>query len=221
VPASATDCRGRTAAVGDFAADSTWREQTDRVRERLAPQFARVTLLADSLDVHRTRAGGFDGIAVYDNYVRPDSWRAHATACSDRDLVFSFNVNPGFDGIVQRQVDPGSCYTPPLIEPLASPYDWTTPQDCTAAARASERRIVESFNATLAVQADPALANARRGFFLVYINSFNEWHEGHQFEPMRDRDDLTRAERAIGYHNPDDGGYRLRALRKLIRRVRG
>ena len=71
------------------------------------------------------------------------------------------------------------------------------------------------------MQTDPALANARRGFFLVYINSFNEWHEGHQFEPMRDADDLTRAERAIGYHNPDDGGYRLKALRKLLRRVRG
>jgi len=221
VPASATDCHGRTTAVGDFAADSAWREQTDRVRERLAPRFARVTLLADSLDAHRTQAGGFDGIAVYDNYVRPDSWRAHAAACSDRDLVFSFNVNPGFDGIVQRQVEPGSCYAPPVLEPAAPPYDWTKSEDCTAAAGASERRIVESFHATLAVQTDPALANARRGFFLVYINSFNEWHEGHQFEPMRDADDLTRAERAIGYHNPDDGGYRLKALRKLLRRVRG
>ena len=120
VPASVTDCHGRTAAVADFAADSAWREQTDRVRERLAPQFARVTLLADSLDVGRTEAGGFDGIAIYDNYVRPASWRAHAEACSARDLVFSFNVNPGFDGIVRRQVEPDSCYTPPAFEPVTT-----------------------------------------------------------------------------------------------------
>jgi hypothetical protein len=62
-------------------------------------------------------------------------------------------------------------------------------------------------------------ATRRRGFFLVYINSFNEWHEGHQFEPMRDWGDLTRAERASGYHNPDDGDYRLKALGKLLRDV--
>jgi hypothetical protein len=219
VPPSVTDCHGRTAAVADFAADPVWREQTDRVRERLAPQFARVTLLADSLDVGRTEAGGFDGIAVYDNYVRPASWRAHAEACSARDLVYSFSVNPGFDGIVRRQVEAGSCYTPPAFEPATTGYDWTKPRDRSAAARASERRIIESFNATLAVQTDPALANARRGFFLVYINSFNEWHEGHQFEPMRDWDDLTRAERAVGYHNPDDGDYRLKVLRRLVRGV--
>ena len=164
-------------------------------------------MLADSLDVVRTEACGFDGIAIYDNYVRPESWRAHAEACSARDLVFSFSINPGFDGIVQRQVEPGSCYTPPAFEPVTTPYDWTRSQDRTAAARASERRIVESFKATLAVQTDPVLANATHGFFLVYINSFNEWHEGHQFEPMRDWDDLTRAERASGYHNPDDGEY--------------
>ena len=75
------------------------------------------------------------------------------------------------------------------------------------------------FTATLAVQTDPALANAKRGFFLVYINSFNEWHEGHQFEPTRDWGDLTRVERAAGYHNPDDGDYRLKALGKLLRNV--
>ena len=220
VPASVTDCHGRTAAVADFAADSAWREQTDRVRERLAPQFARVTLLADSLDVSRTEAGGFDGIAVYDNYVRPASWRAHAEACSARDLVFSLQHQPG---VRRHRAASGRgrlLLYAAGVRAGHHRYDWTKPRDRTAAARASERRIVESFNATLAVQTDPALANARRGFFLVYINSFNEWHEGHQFEPMRDWDDLTRAERAIGYHNPDDGGYRLKALRKLLRSVR-
>jgi hypothetical protein len=53
---------------------------------------------------------------------------------------------------------------------------------------------------------------AKRGFFLVYLNSFNEWHEGHQFEPMKDAGELTPAERARAYHNPDDGGQGLKLL---------
>ena len=57
------------------------------------------------------------------------------------------------------------------------------------------------------------------GFFLAYINSFNEWHEGHQFEPSRDRGDLTDAERALRLHNGDNGSYRLDTLRDLIRDV--
>jgi len=56
----------------------------------------------------------------------------------------------------------------------------------------------------------------KRGFFLAYLNSFNEWHEGHQFEPMKDRAALTPEERAVGYHNPDDGNYRLSVLKRLI-----
>ena len=63
--------------------------------------------------------------------------------------------------------------------------------------------------ATVAVQTDPALGNVHNGFFLVYLNSFNEWHEGHGFEPMKDQAELTPAERRIGYHNPERGDYRL------------
>ena len=58
---------------------------------------------------------------MYDNYVTPDTWREHATAASNDNLLFSFNVNPGFDGIVKRNVEPGSCYQPPAIQPLVSP----------------------------------------------------------------------------------------------------
>ena len=65
------------------------------------------------------------------------------------------------------------------------------------------------------MQTDPALANARRGFFLVYINSFNEWHEGHAFEPMKDAAELTRrGARAAATTTPRDGAYRLETLRR-------
>jgi hypothetical protein len=33
---------------------------------------------------------------------------------------------------------------------------------------------------------------------------------------MKSAANLTAAERAIGYHNPDDGQYRLDALRSLL-----
>jgi hypothetical protein len=220
VPPTTTDCHGRVWDVKDHADAAAWREQTDRVRATFGRDFDHVTLLADSLDWGRTKRSGFDGIAVYDNYVTPDTWRECAQACTDHDLVFSFNINPGFDAIVRRTVERDSCYVPPAIEPpAASSYEWTRPRDVAAAARASERRISESFQTTVALQSDPLMSNARRGFFLVYINSFNEWHEGHQFEPMKDRGDLTKEERAFAYRNPDDGQYRLKALKKRLAEV--
>jgi hypothetical protein len=219
LPPASTDCRGRVANTADYTADAVWREQTDRVRATFGSQFGRMTLLADSLDTERTRACGFDGIAVYDNYLRPDAWRAHAEACTAHDLVFSFNVNPGFDGVVDRRAVPESCYRPPAFEPDSAAFDWASPQDLVVASRASERRIRESFDTTIALQTEPALADAARGFLLVYLNSFNEWHEGHQFEPMKDRGALVAEERAVGYHNPENGRYRLDALAKLLAEV--
>jgi hypothetical protein len=53
------------------------------------------------------------------------------------------------------------------------------------------------------------------GFLLVYLNSFNEWHEGHAFEPMQDAAELTPDERALGYRNAERGDYRLRTLAEL------
>jgi hypothetical protein len=78
-------------------------------------------------------------------------------------------------------------------------------------------RIRDAFATTVTLQTSPALSNAKHGFFLAYINSFNEWHEGHQFEPAKHNRDLTAAERAAGYHNPDNGRYRLDTLRDLVR----
>jgi hypothetical protein len=47
------------------------------------------------------------------------------------------------------------------------------------------------------------------------VNSFNEWHEGTSFEPMKSFRDLTAAERLL-YHNPLDGSYRLEVLKSLM-----
>jgi len=198
-----------------------WRRQTDAIRELLRHDFDRLTLLADSSQVQRTQAAGFDGIALFDNYVSPDIWRTHAQNCTARDLVFAFQVNPGFDSIVFPQTDPDTCYVPPAFAPGGGVYDWSRPADRAAAESASRSRIVDSFNTTVALQTSPTLANSRQGFFLVYINSFNEWHEGHQFEPSRNRAELTAAERALGLHNGDEGSYRLDTLGGLIRDVVG
>ena len=213
------DCHGVVSAVSDYAADDVWRRQTDAVRETLKDDFDRLTLLADSSEVNRTRAGGFDGIALFDNYVSPELWSLHARNCNSHDLVFSFQINPGFDGIVPRVIPPDGCYSPPPFAPGGGVYDWTRASDRAAAAEASRARVVDSFNRTVTLQTAPESSNRKHGFFLAYINSFNEWHEGHAFEPMRDWDRLTSAERAQVYHNPDDGAYRLNTLSALIHGV--
>jgi hypothetical protein len=205
--------------VPDYAPDSVWRPQTDLVRKTFAPDFDRLILLADSLALDRTQAAGFDGIGIYDNFVKPSTWPGWARECSARGLLFSFNTNPGFDAVALRQFDPASCYRPQAFEPGGASYDWERQADRFNAELASGDRIRESFRTTLALQTDPALTNAERGFFLVYINSFNEWHEGHQFEPMKDRAELLPSERAIGYHNADQGDYRLRLLSSLVGKV--
>jgi len=221
LPRTVTDCHGVTFAVPDHTADAEWRRATDRVREELRGDFDHVTLLADSLDFTRSRASGFDGIAIYDNYVEPPLWPGAAAACAGPDLVFSFNVNPGFDGIELRHVAPDSCYRPPRRIPDDDVEEWSSSLAPVRAARSSASRIRESAETTLRLQIDASLTNARKGFFLTYVNSFNEWHEGHQFEPMRNRADLRPQERALAYRNPPLGSYRLRALRELLRPLVG
>ncbi len=53
LPFEVTDCKGRTSQVPLWAPVSTWREQTDTVREALRRDFDRVLLLADSSDLDR------------------------------------------------------------------------------------------------------------------------------------------------------------------------
>jgi hypothetical protein len=223
VPERVQDCRGNTHLVADYVPDSMWRRQTDRLRTALSNDFDRVTLLADVSDIGRMQTAGFDGMAIYDNFVLPHTWRKLAADNTSRDLLFSFNVNPGFDNVPTPPPptpapNPDPCYSPPPTEP-GSPLDWLTEAFREQLAERSRSRISEAFRTTLALQTDPALANARHGFLLVYINSFNEWHEGHEFEPMKDYAELTPEERQYDYRNPRAGDYRLRHLQSLIRPV--
>lgn len=209
LPRESTDCHGVVRPISDYTPDDVYARQFDALRKILRGAFDHVTLLADSLDFIRAPRGGFDGIAIYDNFVEPQRYAALAQRATGVGLVFSFNVNPGFDRIEPRTID-DSCYSPLPFVPPADAIDWLRADERERAAALSESRIAESLQATVAVQTDPALANVSNGFFLVYLNSFNEWHEGHGFEPMKDRAELTPAERRIGYHNPERGDYRLR-----------
>jgi hypothetical protein len=185
------------------------------VRRIFARDFDHMTLLADCSAADRVKAAGFDGMAIYDNFVAPETWPIHAQDFTGGGLLFSFNVNAGFDALVER-VPPDECYHPPPFAPGGGVYDWRRREDRDAANRAGLDRISESFERTIALQTDPRFTNAQRGFFAVFINSFNEWHEGTHFEPMRPRAALSAEELAIGYHNHDNGTTRLDKLRELL-----
>jgi hypothetical protein len=221
LPRQAVDCHGRVRPTWDFTPDDVFRRQTDRIRKALAGDFARVTLLADCLDFSRTRASGFDGVAVYDNFVPPDAYSHLGAGATREGLLFSFNVNPGYDAIAPRVREAGACPAPLSFVPDILPLDFSTAPGRAQAEAHSLERIRETLRATLAVQLDPALENARRGFFLVYLTSFNEWHEGHAFEPTRAWEDLTPAQRGWGYHNADRSDSRLAVLPDLLEATHG
>lgn len=216
VPESVS-CDGRTYPVRDHTPDGTWKGQIESLKASLRHEFDHVTVLADLPDFDRLPRTGFDGVAVYDNFVPPWAYAPMADAATERNLLFSFNVNPGFDAILPRKGEPEPCYEPPPFEPETEPpLDFSRAADRERAAQVAEARIEDSLRRSLAVQEAPNLGNARRGFFLVYITSFNEWHEGHAFEPMRDGAELAPAERAHGYRNPARGTYRMDALSRLL-----
>jgi hypothetical protein len=214
LPPTTTDCRGITRPVSAFVPDAVWRAQTRKLKQEIGSEFEGFTLLADSLDLTRTIAGGFDGGTSADPYFHEDAWSAVTNAFDGRDLVFVFGVNAGFDVVLPLTPPDDPCYRPPRVEPDGS-VDWSSDADRAREGAASAARIRDSFEATLRLQTTPRSANARQGFFAVYLNSFNEWHEGTQFEPMVPFADLTSAERAT-YHNAVDGSYRLQTLRGLI-----
>jgi len=218
LPREGTDCNGRTSLVSDYTPDEVWREQIDGLRHDVRHDFNHITLLADSLEFHRTPASGFDGIGIYDNFIPPELYAPLAAEASRANLLFSFNVNPGYDQIEPRPRPADPCYAPrAFAPPVEAPIDWSSLEGRDEASRLSRRRVASSFQEALAVQLNPQLANAARGFFAIYVNSFNEWHEGHAFEPMRDDADLLPEERGLGYHNPRNGRARLETLRSLMR----
>jgi hypothetical protein len=220
LPPTARDCRGVDRPVANYTVDGEWQQQTSALRSVLRGDFDRVWLLADSMNVDRVAASGFDGIAVYDPRVGPKRYVEAARAASAMGLVFSFNVNPGFAVVrprVQRVDECGQVVPHPPFVPAGEGLDFSRAADRELAADLGRRRIVDSFEATVALQSDPSLGNSRRGFFLAYVNSFNEWHEGTAFEPMKDAAELTADERALGYANPARGDYRLTELASLIK----
>lgn len=218
LPTTVVDCLGNVQTVPDYVADDVWMRQTDAVRENAKPLFNRVILLADSLDVGRTKAGGFDGIAIYDSYVRPTTWPQAAKDFGGSNLLYSFAINCGFDGYIPI-VPAGVCDIPLPFEPPVGPIDWTSDASRQAAEAAARARITESLNATLTLQADPSLGNWAGGFFLTYVTTFNEWHEGTAFEPAKPRASLLPQERAFNYHNPENGSWRLDYLRALLQPI--
>jgi hypothetical protein len=218
LPPTFVDCKGRTRRVPDFATTGEWRRQTDAIRDGVRPSFEQLVLLADSLDFDDMIAAGFDGIALYDSFVRPSVWRAAARASGINKLLFSFPINCGFDRYVSA-VPLHDCDVPMPFEPPVGPIDWTSIDSRRKAQAASVNRVLESTATTIDVQVGPGSFNDARGFFLTYINTFNEWHEGTAFEPARNLTDLLHEERGFNYHNPPDGGWRLQLLRSLLQPI--
>jgi hypothetical protein len=219
LPATVRDCRGVPREVTDYTPDAEWRAQLDTLRTTLRGTFDRVRVLADTTDVGRASAAGFDGVAIYDNGVGPERYLPIARGATERGLLFSFNVNPGLAIVAPRRPLFNECGEPvaqtPFL-PATDDLDLTTAGGREVAGALSRQRLVESFAATVSAQTNPALSNAQRGFFLAYVNSFNEWHEGSAFEPMKDAAALSAPERAAGYWNPARGDYRLALFKELL-----
>ncbi len=213
-----TDCHGVVHNVPDYTPDEVWKQQTDSVRERFAPDFDHVTMLADSLNMNRTRKSGFDGIAVYNNFLDPSTWQGHSERANSDGLVYSFNTNPGFDSIARREIPADSCYVPNPFHPPTE-VTWSETTERERARRLSQRQIRRTLSTSILVQSNPVHTNSRQGFFLVFLNSFNEWHEGHAFEPAKNYAALSGAELPSGYHNARRGSYRLKTLGRYLRRV--
>jgi hypothetical protein len=216
LPPVSKDCHGASHPTHDYTPDDAYVRQFEALRNTLRGDFDHITLLADTTDARRAQRAGFDGIAIYDNFVGPELYATLAARATGEGAIFSFNTNPGYDGIEPRVLEPGSCHHETPFEPSGPDLDFGLAGDRERAAVRSKRRIATSFSTTLDIQTDPAFSNDKRGFLLVYVTSFNEWHEGHAFEPMRNAADLSPEERPFGYHNPAQGDYRLAFLGELM-----
>lgn len=216
-PQMSTDCHGRTTSVAIWRPNDVWHRQTDTVRETLRRHFDTVWLLSDFPVADPVLATGFDGASPYGAFT-PQEWPELARAFTALNLTFSPSIGTGFDAIVERNVPADSCYQPPAFVPPAE-IDWSNPSDRERAARLAVRQIETSMRTSLEVQTNSTLRNARTGFFIVYIATFNEWHEGTSFEPMKDRAGLLPQELPSGYHNPAHGRYRLDYLTPRLQQI--
>ena len=220
LPFSEVDCHGVNRNVPDYTPDGTWRSVLYEARREFLGTFDRVTLLADTTDVFRAARAGWDGIAVYDPRVEAAEWLEVAERATEYGLAFTFPVNPGLDMIDARKPESDCLSRVPPFVPDIGPLDWSSENDRERAHAAAVERVEETLGRNLQLQLDDRLENVEDGFFLVYIVTFNEWHEGTQFEPMLPYGDLTEAERAVGYHNPAAGGFaRLDRLTELFQRL--
>ncbi len=216
-PRFSTDCHGRTSPVGIWRPDEVWHRQTDTVRETLRRQFDNVWLLSDSTAADPVLAVGFDGSAPYGAF-SPEEWPQLARVFSGNNLTFSPSIGTGFDAIAERSVPADSCYQAPAFVPPAD-INWSSASDRGKAAHLAVRQIETSMRNSLAVQTNSTLRNASTGFFIVYIATFNEWHEGTAFEPMKDHGALLPQELPFGYHNPAAGRYRLNYLKLRLQQI--
>ncbi len=220
LPLTEVDCHGVTQDVADYTPDGTWRSVLYDARVEFAGTFDRVTLLADTVDVFRAARAGWDGVAVYDPTIAIAEWSGVAERATEYGLPFTFPVNPGLD-MIDPRVPESDCLSrvPPFV-PDVGPLDWSSRDDRERAHAAAVERVQQTLGQNLLLQLDAELENVEEGFFLVYIVTFNEWHEGTQFEPMKPYGDLTEAERAVGYHNPASGAFaRLDRLSELFHRL--
>ena len=217
LPRTSTDCHGRTTPVAMWRPDDVWHRQLDTVRETLRRRFDNVWQLSDFPVADNVGATGFDGGSPYGAFT-PQEWPQQARAFSKINLSFSPSIGTGFDAIIERNVPADSCYQPPAFVPPAD-INWSSASDRERAARLAVRQIEASMRTSLAVQTDPTLRNASTGFFIVYIATFNEWHEGTSFEPMKDHAALLPQEVPFGYHNSARGRYRLDYLTRRLDQI--
>ena len=217
VPQFGTDCHGVTTPIGLWRPDASWRQQTDRVRDTFRRHFESVWLVSDSPAPDRVLTAGFDGGAPYGAFTS-DNWPQLARGFSGRNLMLSPSIHTGFDAVVERNVPAGSCYRPPTFQPPAT-IDWNSAADRERAAQLALWQIEASMRTSLDVQTNPTLRSASPGLFIAYISTFNEWHEGTSFEPMKDRAALLQQELPFGYHNPEHGRYRLDYLKGRLGRI--
>ena len=190
MPPTSTDCFGRTSPIPLYRPDSDWRRQTDLVRTTFRRDLDHLHLFADSGALDRVQAAGFDGIAIYDSFLRPAraGHRSRAPAVTSRSSLVQHQLR-----LRQHLPARGAAELSVTARPASSrPRRSTGPAslDRERARLLAEAHRRHRARMTLTLQTDATLTDNGAGFFMVYINSFNEWHEGTSFEPMRNSRDL-------------------------------